>query len=272
MIVMEYAVGALIGLDVCALVTVAGFERDRAAYPIMLIVIASYYWLFGVLGGDMRALAMEIGVSLAFVAAAIVGFRTNLWIVVVGLLGHAALDAVHGRVVANTGVPEWWPVFCASIDAVAGVYLAWRLIAKGIDGSDKQNFAMRIRAHVDRELAGADTAERAGDAAASFRHLERAHVLGQASTVQHVRAHWAMLLWALRHRAPREVRGQITRLIGAATKTWIGLVPSGNTGGANVSAFKSMVIPNDLAAIIANARQQGRTRASNSPWMPRLGD
>jgi hypothetical protein len=88
----------------------------------------------------------------------------------------------------------------------------------------------------------------------SFGHLERAHVLGQASTVQHVRVHWLMLGWALRHRALREVRGQITRLVGAATKTWIGLIPSGNTGGANVSAFKSVPIPGDLTEIIANAR------------------
>ncbi|MGD9968224.1 MAG: DUF3703 domain-containing protein [Hyphomonadaceae bacterium] len=253
---MEYAIGALLGLGVCGLVTVVGFERDRAAYPIMLIVIASYYWLFGVLGGDMAALAIEIAVSLAFVAAAIVGFRTNLWIVVVGLIGHAALDAVHGHVVANPGVPEWWPVFCGSIDAVAGIYLAWRLLAKRIDASDRLSFANQIRSHVDHELARAAPAERAGDAAAGFRHLERAHVLGQASTVQHVRAHWAMLIWALRHRAPREVRGQITRLIGAATKTWIGLIPSGNTGGANVSAFKAMPIPGDLADIIAAARSE----------------
>jgi hypothetical protein len=137
---MEYVVGALIGLGACGLVTIAGFERDRAAYPIMLIVIASYYALFAVLGGDMRALALEVGVSLAFVIAAIIGFRTNLWIVVVGLIGHAALDAVHGHVVANPGVPELWPVFCGSIDAVAGLYLAWRLLAKRIDGSDRLSF------------------------------------------------------------------------------------------------------------------------------------
>jgi hypothetical protein len=34
MIVMDYAVGALIGLGVCALVTVAGFERGRAALDV----------------------------------------------------------------------------------------------------------------------------------------------------------------------------------------------------------------------------------------------
>lgn len=251
---MEYIVGALIGLGVGGLVTIARFERDRAAYPIMLIVIASYYALFGALGGDMRALALEVGVSLAFVAAAIIGFRTNLWIVVVGLIGHAALDTVHGHVVANPGVPDWWPAFCGGIDAVAGLYLAWRLLAKRIDQSDGLSFSNQIRSHVARELDLAAATERAGETAASFHHLERAHVLGQASTVQHVRVHWAMLLWALRHSVPREVRGQMMRLVGAGAKTWIGLVPSGNTGGANVSAFKALPIPGDLADLIARAR------------------
>jgi hypothetical protein len=145
-------------------------------------------------------------------------------------------------------------VFCGSIDAVVGVFLAVRLLAKRIGGSERLSFANQIRGHVDRELARAEAAERAGDPAASFHHLERAHVLGQASTVQHVRTHWAMLMWGLRQRKPGEVVGQITRLIGAASKTWIGLIPAGNTGGANVSAFKPMPVDDELADLIAVAR------------------
>ena len=115
-------------------------------------------------------------------------------------------------------------------------------------------FAQRIRPHVDAELAEAGRREAAGDAAAAFRHLERAHVLGQLSTREHVRAHWAMLRWGLRNHSPREVLGQVTRLIGAATKTALGWVPAGNTGGANVSPFRPMAIPDELADILAHAR------------------
>lgn len=61
-------------------------------------------------------------------------------------------------------------------------------------------------------------------------------------------------MWALRQNLPREITGQIGRIIGAGTKTWLGLVPHGNTGGADVSAFKSMAIPDDLASLIAAAR------------------
>jgi hypothetical protein len=115
-------------------------------------------------------------------------------------------------------------------------------------------YGKRIRPSVEAELTVAKGAERAGDAELAFSHLERAHVLGQASTVQHVRVHVTMLLWALRQWKPREVLGQAFRIIGAATKTWAGLIPHGNTGGANASAFKSMAIPEDLARLIAAAR------------------
>lgn len=116
-----------------------------------------------------------------------------------------------------------------------------------------KNFADNIRPWVEAEF---DAAER--DPARAFAHFERAHVLGQSSTREHVRVHWRMFRWALRHREAREALGQIPRLIGAATKTFIGLVPTGNTGGTNVSAFKPMPIDPELAAIIERARQGAR--------------
>jgi len=111
------------------------------------------------------------------------------------------------------------------------------------------NFAVNIRPHVDAELRAA-----ALDPANEFAHLERAHVLGQASTHEHVRVHWRMLRWAMRHRDAREFAGQLLRIVGAATKTFIGLVPAGNTGGANVSAVRPMPLDPELAAIIDRAR------------------
>lgn len=118
-------------------------------------------------------------------------------------------------------------------------------------------FGKRIRPAVDTELRQAAAAEAAGHVDAGFHHLERAHVLGQASTVQHVRVHVQMLLWALRHRVAREVRGQVLRIVGAATKTAFGWVPTGNTGGANVSPFRPLPIPPDLQRVLTDARSDG---------------
>src|SRR6185503_818221 len=41
------------------------------------------------------------------------------------------------------------------------------------------------------------------------------------------------------------------RIVGAAALTAFGLVPHGNTGGSNVSPFRRMHIPSDLASVIA---------------------
>jgi hypothetical protein len=63
-----------------------------------------------------------------------------------------------------------------------------------------------------------------------------------------------MLVWATRNRSVRELVGQIFRIVGAATKTAFGLVPQGNTGGANVSPFKKMPIEPELATLIQKAK------------------
>ncbi|MBL8687866.1 MAG: DUF3703 domain-containing protein [Rhodospirillaceae bacterium] len=122
------------------------------------------------------------------------------------------------------------------------------------------SFRGRIRPFVNDELRSASICEMAGDLKAGFRHLERAHILGQASTIEHVRTHFHMLAWGLRHRDLREVAGQVLRVVGAATKT---VVPHGNTGGSDVSPFRSMPIPGDLAAIIAFASAAPRSPSAS---------
>ena len=116
-------------------------------------------------------------------------------------------------------------------------------------------FAHRIRASVQAELDAANQAEARGEAELAFRHLERAHVLGQAATVLHMRVHWRMFLWATRQRKPAEVAGQFWRLLGAALVTGIGWLPEGNTGGANVSGLRRIPIPDDLQRVIDAARR-----------------
>jgi hypothetical protein len=118
-------------------------------------------------------------------------------------------------------------------------------------------FRRYIKPFVDRELLSARAAREQDDAVTEFHHLERAHVLGQSSTSQHVKVHALMLAWGLRNRRPAEVAGQVLRIVGAALFTGIGLVPSGNTGGSAVSPFKPMPIPEDLRAILAQADGRG---------------
>lgn len=125
---MAYLVGASLALAVGGLGTVVGLDRDRAFYPTVMVVIASYYVLFAVMGGSTQALLIETAVATVFLAVALVGFKYSLWLVVAALAGHGFLDLFHGQLIANPGVPVWWPAFCLAYDEVAAGYLAFLLV------------------------------------------------------------------------------------------------------------------------------------------------
>jgi hypothetical protein len=63
----------------------------------------------------------------------------------------------------------------------------------------KSNFARKISPFVQAELEDAGLARVSGDIFLEFAHLERAHVLGQQSTVWHVKVHVLMLAWGIRN-------------------------------------------------------------------------
>ena len=124
---MAYLIGIVLALAVSAYATALELDRDRALYPTLLIVIAAYYVLFAAMGGSGRVLIVESLIMAVFVVVASLGFRGSLWLVVAGLAAHGVMDFFHAHIVANSGVPAWWPAFCMTYDLVAAGYLAWRL-------------------------------------------------------------------------------------------------------------------------------------------------
>ena len=129
---MALIVGGMLALIVGALGTSVGFDRDRAFYPAVTMGVASYYVLFAAMGAPTGTLVVEVAAGVAFVIAAIVGFRWSLWIVVAALAGHGIFDLVHHLVIHNPGVPAWWPAFCSAYDVTAALYLAWLLRRRGL--------------------------------------------------------------------------------------------------------------------------------------------
>ena len=140
-----YVVGVVAALAVAAFARSVGFDRDRAFYPTVLVVVASYYVLFAVMGGSTRALALEGAGMLVFAVVAVVGFRRDLRIVAAALAAHGVFDLVHAPLIANPGVPAWWPAWCMSYDVAAGVVLAW-LLARGRPSTMPKRAALSGRA------------------------------------------------------------------------------------------------------------------------------
>jgi hypothetical protein len=121
---MEFAIGVVAAAAVGLFATVIGFDKERSFYPVVLIVIASLYLLFAAMAGSTASLVAEAIPALVFVALAALGFRKTPWLVVAGLALHGVFDFFHHAVIANPGVPVWWPGWCLAYDVVAAAYLA----------------------------------------------------------------------------------------------------------------------------------------------------
>jgi hypothetical protein len=101
---MPYLTGIVLALTVSSLATFVGLDRDRAFYPTVLVVVASYYVLFAVMRGSGTALVVETVTMTGFLLVAVIGFKKSLCLVVVALAAHGVFDSFHGRIVANPGV------------------------------------------------------------------------------------------------------------------------------------------------------------------------
>ena len=72
---MEYLIGLILSLVVAGFAIIVGFDRDRSFYPTVLIIIASYYVLFAVMGASGRTLVIEIFAASGFLLFAVLGFK-----------------------------------------------------------------------------------------------------------------------------------------------------------------------------------------------------
>jgi hypothetical protein len=125
---MPFLAGFALAPAVATFALFAGFDRDRSFYPTVLIVIASCYVLFAVMGGDGTSLAYDAAGFLLFCAAATIGLKKSRWIVVGALACHGLFDAFHSRLISNPGTPIWWPAFCLSFDLAVAACLALKIM------------------------------------------------------------------------------------------------------------------------------------------------
>lgn len=87
----------------------------------------------------------------------------------------------------------------------------------------------------------------------AWQHLERAHIIGQSFPYEHSYVHWKMLQFGFRIKNTKEIIGQIPRLLIGGVKSFVGKVPIGNTGGANVPPLKPLPLAPELEQLLAQA-------------------
>jgi hypothetical protein len=127
---MEYLVGCLLALATVVFAAVIGLDRERSFYSTVLCVIATYYVLFAVMGASRRTLIIEIVIASGFFLFAVLGFKGSRWLVAAALVGHGIFDFIRPDLIANPGVPHWWPGFCLAFDVIFGGWLALRLLQR----------------------------------------------------------------------------------------------------------------------------------------------
>ncbi len=106
---------------------------------------------------------------------------------------------------------------------------------------------LHARRLIDAEMEDFETARDQGEVAAAWQALERAHIISQPYLGPHLSNHMAMLGYARKQADWREVGGQIARLALAPIGALTGIIPIGNTGRSNVSAFQRMPISEELS-------------------------
>jgi len=100
-------------------------------------------------------------------------------------------------------------------------------------------------------MAAAKTLYAQGQLTRAFAHLETAHVIGQQHVMPHVVSHWWMLKIGVKRRSASEVTGQAVRIVLGALGSAVGVVPTGNTGGTNISMFKRLPIDERIRELVA---------------------
>ena len=102
------------------------------------------------------------------------------------------------------------------------------------------------------EISKFKEAKNRGDHPSCFRHLGRAHVLSQSSTLSHLYEHFLMIGYAIERKDTKEILGQILRIIVTVPGHLLGRVPVGNIGWSTVGLVQRMQIPDDLRKVINN--------------------
>lgn len=131
MILWPFLIGGLSGAVLILLLYRMGALQERSGIAVLLAAIAFFWPVFAV---QANASLIEIGIHatvfLAFAVLAAYGFRQSASVLAAGLIAHGVFDALV--LVAGNPGPSWWPVFCGTLDVVAGAILLFLIRTRRI--------------------------------------------------------------------------------------------------------------------------------------------
>ncbi|HWE24375.1 MAG TPA: DUF6010 family protein, partial [Myxococcales bacterium] len=216
-------IAGIVGGALFVLIAYAIRRHTRRILFYGLIGAALPYVIFSIHGHSSASwIALELLGVVVYGGVALLGLRRSQWWLVTGWALHPVWDiALHYFGPGSAFAPAPYALGCLAWDPIVAGYIAYRILgpAKEMSAPLADAFAA--------ELSAARHAEEQGLFPSAWRALERAHVLSQLYAMPHLRVHWLMAAFALRHGDLRELLGQIPRLLLAAPGSWTGRAPLG---------------------------------------------
>lgn len=118
-----------VAVGVLTIVLARVIRGQRWLYSLGLLTLPSLYAFFALQAGERAVGVKEMIYGVPFVVAglvfAIVSVRRSAVVVGAFWMLHGLYDLTHSQFIKNVGVPDWYPVFCFSVDVVVGAYLLW---------------------------------------------------------------------------------------------------------------------------------------------------
>ncbi|QIE60669.1 DUF3703 domain-containing protein [Rasiella rasia] len=112
----------------------------------------------------------------------------------------------------------------------------------------------QLKPYYAAELSAYQVEYTQGNLELAWYYLERAHIIGQKYPFAHTYVHWKMLQFGFKIKSAKEIIGQIPRLVFGGVKSFVGKIPVGNPGGANVPPLKPFPIPQEIQNIFTKAK------------------
>ncbi|MEL6439011.1 MAG: hypothetical protein AAFQ80_07145 [Cyanobacteria bacterium J06621_8] len=122
---LEVLLGIIVGLS---MVVVTSRQRiSGRLYSASLISLPIIYVGFGILTQDTSVILHELVYGLPFIFVGILCLLNNFsyYPVAIFWLIHGGYDLYHDTFLINGGVPGWYPVWCAVVDLVVGIWLLY---------------------------------------------------------------------------------------------------------------------------------------------------
>ena len=88
----------------------------------ILVAIAFIYVGFALKEDSLNGIVIEVIAALVFYFMAVFGYAKNSRLIAVGILLHGIWDILHHFASGLNANPEFWPVYCLTIDVIWSIY------------------------------------------------------------------------------------------------------------------------------------------------------